>query len=64
MVEDAPIKEFRKLQANSIVFKVGGRTGPTAGNVAQTREIVNAKGDTALWKKPLGGMNNHFKDVT
>ena len=64
LAEDAPIKEFRKLQANSIIFKVGGRTGPTAGKVAQTREIVNAKSDTALWQKHLGGMNNPFKDIT
>ena len=25
---------------------------------------MNAKGDTGLWQKPLGGMNNPFKDVT
>ncbi|KAK3176388.1 hypothetical protein OEA41_007711 [Lepraria neglecta] len=31
LAEDAPIKGFRKLQTNSIDFKVGGRTGPTAG---------------------------------
>ncbi|KAL2047910.1 hypothetical protein ABVK25_011241 [Lepraria finkii] len=64
LAEDAPIKEFRKLQANFIVFKMGGRTRPTDGKVAQTREIVKAKSDTALWQKHLGGMNNPFRDVT